>query len=224
MSEPKIMGVLSCPRLGFMDFMGNSLMAFSSNGIPLRLVYGAYWDQAMSSGIKTAVDGGYDYVITTDYDTIFTENQVAWLVELAEANPHADAICAMQMGRFSGLLASTESGTIDHQSLMEDLTPVESGHFGLTIIRTSALKELPKPWFLGIPNSDGEWESKTDKVDPDIYFWKNWRANNRSLFLAPRVVVGHLELLIKFPDLRMDGIYQTTKSYNECGPPADVWK
>jgi len=223
-SKPKIMGALSCPRLGFMDFMGASLVAFLENGVPLRLLYGAFWDQALYGGITQAIKDGYDYIITTDYDTVYSEAEVKKLIDLAIANPEADAICAMQMGRFSGLLASTDSGCIEHKQFEDDLVPINTGHFGLTIIKLSALNDLPKPWFLGVPNSEGGWEPKTDKVDPDIYFWQNFQKHGRKLFLASRIVVGHLELLVKFPDVRMDGIYQTTAHYNEFGPPADVWK
>lgn len=215
----------SCPRLGFMDFMGQSIVAFSQNNMTYKNLFGAYWSQGLSQGISTAVDEGYDYIITTDYDTIVTTEDVAQLLRLADQNPHADAICAMQMGRFSGLLVSTESGVMSREELTNNaLLPVNTGHFGLTLLRTSSLKELPKPWFWSKPDSDGEWKSKSDKLDDDVYFWDNFKKHGRQLYVAPRIVIGHMELLIKWPDQNLEGIYERLSDYHEYGKPQDVWK
>ena len=221
---PKIMAICSCPRLGYMDFMGQSIAAFAQNGVGYRNVYGAFWSQTLSNGIQTCIDEGNDYIITTDYDSIFTGDDVAQLIRLAEQNPEADAICAMQMGRFSGLLVSTDSGTLTRKELKtQPIVPVVTGHFGLTIIRASAFKDLPKPWFWSKPDSDGEWKAKSDKRDEDIYFWINFKESGRKLFVAPRIVIGHLELLIKWPDDNLEGMYETLGTYHEHGKPVDIW-
>lgn len=217
--------ICSCPRLGFMDFMGTSLVAFAQNGITYKNVFGAFWSQAMSNGLSDAVKDGYEYVITTDYDSVFDKETVAQLIRLAEQNPHADAICAMQMGRFSGLLVSNETGKLYRKDLKENcLVPVSTGHFGLTLFRTSALKDLVKPWFWSTPDEDKEWKSKSFKVDEDIYFWNNFKNSGKQLYLAPRLVIGHLELMIKWPDDNLTEIYEKSNDYHQYGPPSDVWK
>ena len=221
----KIVAMCSCPRLGYMDFMGQSLAAFSVNNIEYRNLYGVFWGQSLSSGMMTAMKEEYDYIITTDYDSLYNRETVAQLVRLMDQNPQADAICAMQMGRFSGLLCTTESGELTFEELRtKPLIPVVTGHFGLTIFRVSALKEVKKPWFWSRPDEDGEWNRGGGKLDEDIFFWDNFRNSGKQLFLAPRLVIGHMELLIKWPDANLDGIYETTGNYQEFGPPADAWK
>lgn len=221
----KIIALCSCPRVGFLDFMGQSLIAFAKNGCEYKNLYGVYWSQTLSNGMKDAVAAGNDYIITTDYDSLVSTETVAQLIRLAEQNPHADAICAMQMGRFSGILVSTESGEMSRKELESNsLVPVKTGHFGLTIFRASSLKGLEKPWFWSRPDSDDEWKRGSDKLDEDIYFWDNFTRSGKTLYLAPRLVIGHLELLVKFPDHNLEGIYETVDHYYKYGPPQDVWK
>lgn len=222
----KVIALCSCPRLGYMDFMGQSLAAFYQNGIDYKNCYGVFWSQAMSEAMREAVEDGYEYIITTDYDSIYDRETVSQLLRLGQQNPQADAICTMQMGRFSGLLVSTESGEITRKELKENaLVRVKTGHFGLTLFRVESLKKLDKPWFWSMPDEDGEWKrGAAGKEDEDIYFWNNFSNSGMRLFLAPRLVIGHLELLIKWPADDLDGIYETTKHYTEFGPPSDVWK
>lgn len=221
----KAIALCSCPRLGFMDFAGQSLVAFGANQVAVKNLYGVFWSQSLSNGIKEALDDGYEFIITTDYDSIFTPETVDQLMCLLVDNPDVDAICTMQMGRFSGLLVSTNDGKLAHKDLMEkDLVPVDTGHFGLTVFRRRAFEDLPKPWFWSRPNSEGEWTTKSNKIDDDIFFWDNFRRAGKQLYLAPRLVIGHLELLVKWPAFNLDGIYETTEHYYKHGPPADVWK
>ena len=221
----KIVALCSCPRLGFMDFMGQSLAAFLQNGVEYRNLYGVFWGQVLSSGIQKAIEDGTDYIITTDYDSLYSSSDVASLIKLIQYNPHADAICSMQMGRFGGLLASNDEGFMTLADLKNnDLIPIATGHFGLTIIRASTLKDLPKPWFISTPDSDGEWKRGSEKVDEDIYFWKNLTAHGKTLFLAPRIVIGHMEVMVKWPDDNLKAIYETTGDYNQYGQPQDTWK
>jgi len=222
----KVIAMCSCPRLGYMDFMGHCLVAFAQNNIEYRNLYGVFWSQSLSAGIKSAIEEGADYIITTDYDSLYTTEDVAQLVRLAQQNPQADAICAMQMGRFSGLLVSTEGGYIAKDDLINKaLVPVSTGHFGLTIFRASSFADVKKPWFWSHPDIDGEWKREAEgKLDEDIYFWRNFSDSGKQLYLAPRIVIGHLELLIKWPDQNLEGMYSTLKNHQDFGKPADVWK
>jgi hypothetical protein len=222
----KIVALCSCPRLGFMDFCGQSIAAFAQNYVEYRNLYGVFWSQVLTGGIQQALDDGAEYIITTDYDSIFNTEDVAQLIRLADQNPHAEAICSMQMGRFSGLLVSTESGEITHKELKENpLVPVNTGHFGLTLLKASLFKDLPKPWFWSHPDADGEWKRNGEgKLDDDIYFWDGIKNAGKTLYLAPRITIGHLELLIKWPSDTLDGIYETAGDYQKHGRPQDVWK
>jgi len=220
----EMIAICSCPRLGFMDFMGESLAAFAANNVHYNNAFGAYWTHAISGSMDTAVKLGYEYIFTTDYDSIITAENVADLIKLMDENPETDAICAVQVGRFSNLLASTKEGISRDELAKSSLVNVATGHFGLTIFRVSSLVDLDKPWFHGTPSSEGEWHNGTDKIDDDISFWRNFDKCGKKLFLAPRVVIGHLELLIKWPDKNLLGMYGTLENYREDGPPGEVWK
>jgi hypothetical protein len=78
---------------------------------------------------------------------------------------------------------------------------------------------------MAVPDTDGDWKRNGEgKRDDDIYFWDNFKAAGKNLYLAPRLVIGHLELLIKWPSNILDGIYETTGDYQTYGRPKDVWR
>ena len=209
----------SCPRLGFMDFMGNALVAFGNNRIGVHHLYGVFWAQALEEGMKECVEAGYEFIFTCDYDTLFKDSDVKTLLDLITAHPEVDALTSFQVGRFGSVLLSTKDSLLSKDELKNDIMPIETGHFGLTVIRASALKNLEKPWFFKQASSDGGWKKGSDKIDEDIWFWKNFP----NLYLAPRVVVGHLELLVKWPDTELQSTYQELGHYRDVGKPPDVW-
>ena len=100
--------------------------------------------------------------------------------------------------------------------------PVRHAHFGLTLIRADALRSMPKPWFLGVPNEAGEWAE--GKSDPDIYFWRRWEEAGRTLYIAPRVSIGHLELMVRWMDDEMQPMWQPAKDWEQSRrAPAGAW-
>ena len=103
-----------------------------------------------------------------------------------------------------------------------DLLKLKTGHFGLTLIRASTLRDVPKPWFLGIPAPDGSWGK--GHQDEDVYFWRNWEKAGRTLYAANRVAVGHLEPMVKWPNKTLSACYQRAPDYFSLGPPKEVWR
>lgn len=217
-----IIGLCSCPRLGFMDFMGMSLVALVQNNVSYMNLFGVFWSQALAEGIRNALDNEYDYIITTDYDSIFDKDDVGRLIDLMDNHPEADAISAVQMGRFNGLLMS---GMMDKDAMLkQELVPIDTAHFGLTIFRKEAFEGLHKPWFAHRPDEDGEYKKGgKGKLDDDIYFWRNFKYSGKKLFLAPQVVIGHMELLVLWPDENMGESYQTLAHFRNNGKPEDAW-
>lgn len=71
---------------------------------------------------------------------------------------------------------------------------VDTAHFGLTLLRCDALRNTPKPWFKGMPDADGDYGP--ERVDSDIWFWKQWREAGHSVYVSPNAKVGHLELMV----------------------------
>jgi hypothetical protein len=110
---------------------------------------------------------------------------------------------------------------IDH--LRDEFVRVSSGHFGLTIFRADRIRDLPKPWFVGIPNEDGEW--KSGRIDEDMHFWKLWRENGRSLYMANRVRLGHIVESVLWPGADWHPMLQMCSDYDKTGMPEGAqWK
>ena len=195
----RVAAVTSVPRLGFQAHAGILERAFSDPRILVLRTGGVFWEMAMQNGFNSLIRSGADYIITIDYDSIFTNEDVKELLRLAVRYPDADAIAAWQASRASGHkpLAGvrTQTGemgggvpTEDMKRL--DLTHVDNTVYGLTIIKVAAIQKMKKPWFLNVPNAEGEWEH--GKHDSDSYFWWKFREAGNKLFMANRVRIGHL--------------------------------
>jgi len=230
LSEMKVAAVMSVPRLGFTDNMTCACEALWPLRIPLINVQGAFWGQCLERGMQQLIDANIDVIITVDYDTVFKRTDVEALVRLMHANPDVAAIVPVQRGRggFPVLMSmKSKSGQPRKQVPLDELkteetTKIASGHFGLTAIRTKDLLEIAHPWFLGQPNSDGQWGP--GRVDDDIYFWKLLEKAGKEVRLANRVVVGHCELKIQWPDKDMQPVYQGTSEFHDNGKPENVWR
>src|SRR3990172_6667131 len=75
---PKVAAVISVPRLGFNDFWACAYQELAALGIGLRKTTGAYWDRDLSVGIEQvlAETPAPEWILTCDYDTVFTRHQV----------------------------------------------------------------------------------------------------------------------------------------------------
>lgn len=224
----KVGAAMSVPRLGFMD---NFFCAFSSllpYKIELRKHTGAFWGQCLERCMEEWVKEGKEYILTIDYDTVFTKKNVHDLLELAYKYPFADAIAPIQAHRTKSLPLMTMRGEggkniaeVQRTTFDPDITPISTAHFGLTLIKVESLLKLPKPWFVGIPSENG-WDE--NRVDDDIYFWRQWEKYNNKLYLANRIPVGHAELMIRWPDEDFVAMYQHPSDFYSKGEPENVWK
>lgn len=220
----KITAVMSCPRLGFTDNFFCALGAFTPLGIQMAKESGAYWDQSMARLFYMRVDAGDDYIITVDYDSVFTSQDVIKLVELIHSSG-ADAICSAQLKRdCSQLLMSIhpdefegEGKTVD---LHKDLLRIRTGHFGLTIIRCASLKKMPHPWFFSQPNPECKWLEP--KVDADIFFWLHAESEGWKVYQANNVRIGHIQRVITWPSPAGQTVHQYLDAYERDGKPAGV--
>lgn len=196
----RVAALASVPRLGFQAHMRASEQAFADPRIPILRESGCvFWEMTMQNGFNSLIKAGADYIITTDYDSIFTNADVKELLKLAVRYPEADAIAAWQASRWKDHQAlagiRTRNGQwgggvpVDEMKAL-DLTRVDNTVYGLTIIKTAALQKMAKPWFLNVPNEQGEWEE--GKHDADSYFWWKFREAGNSLYMANRVRIGHL--------------------------------
>jgi SAM-dependent methyltransferase len=232
LSEIKVSAAMSVPRLGWMDNFGCCIDALVPLGIHLRRQGGAYWGHALTNCMEVILDqDAPDAVLTLDYDTVFTKGHVAHLMQLLMANPHADAIAAIQSSRHQPTALFTKRdendvpmGRVAIDEMSADLMQVSSAHFGLTLIRADKLRALPKPWFHAVPSSDNRWQPDDDHIDEDINFWVKWRAAGNTLFLANRVAVGHIEVMSRWPGKDLQAIYQPMGEFNKSGKaPEGTW-
>jgi hypothetical protein len=200
-------------------------------GVKLRYQGGSFWGQSMTNSLEaTLKEDEPDAILTLDYDTIFNLANTARMIETMMAHPEADAISAVQASRHYQTALFTVRDEQDNPIprlntvyLEPDLLKVSSSHFGFTLIRAEKLRALPKPWFFAVPAPDGAWGD--GHIDEDIQFWENWRKAGNALFVANRIVVGHLELCVRWPGQDLQAILQPVRDYNDSKrAPDNVWK
>lgn len=222
----KIRAAMSVPRLGFQDNFFCWVQALAPLGISPAKYDGALWGQCLERAMEKLVetDAPPDWILTVDYDSVFTRKNVEDLIRLAAEHPEADAICPLQAGRDGAMLgcAETGDGQADSAAAFDaPLLKLASGHFGLTLIKVEKLKTLPHPWFWGQPNEAGRWHE--GRIDDDVSFWKHWAACGNSLYLANHVGIGHSQLVTAwFSDDLKSIVYQRSADFWKQGPPAEA--
>lgn len=202
----KISAVMSLPRLMFTNNVTCLLRAVAYNGIPVYSQTGVFWGQVLTRLIETECKKDLDYILTIDYDSWFTFDDIKSLVWQLEQHPEYDAVFPVQIKREDGLLLigvkppEGENKTEVQKEYLakNDIVPVDSGHFGLTVFRKSCFEKIRKPWFIPKPDSYGNWEE--GKIDEDVMFWVNFKEAGLNLGLATKVKIGHLQLMVTCPD------------------------
>lgn len=205
-TDIKIAAVASVPRLGWQDHFMCMMEALRPFKIPVRHFTGAFWGQCLQSVLETCVRDELDWVLTVDYDTLFTPQHLDAMFGIFGQNPHIDALAPLQTRRNHDLpLMTVKRDGRKQEGIEVDGSPiqVETAHFGLTLLRVDRLARLPKPWFLHVPGPDGTW-SHDEHVDADIYFWKKWAEAGNTAYVAPHVRVGHLEVMVSQLDAQMN--------------------
>lgn len=203
--EIKMAAVLSAPTCGWNSHWGCVQEALGVRGIPVRLGGGAYWHQTMQTLLEDAVNDGLDWVLTLDYDSIFTAAHVQRLIDTMANNPYIDALAALQVRR--GTIECPLLNVGDGKSEVEfngQPVKVRSAHFGLTLFRCNKLAALPKPWFIGKPGPSGSYDN--ERTDADIAFWLHWEANGNTCYVDPECSIGHLQPMVaEFQQVERDG-------------------
>jgi len=222
-----VTAILSAPRFGPVMHFATAYRALNPLRIDYQIGQGAYWHQVLSEQMETCLARGAEFILTLDYDTVFSGQDVMELYRLMRACPEVDACCAVQMRRGVNRALFTMKdkdgntrGRVGKHEFNRNLTRVYTGHFGLTMFRASSLASLPRPWMHGIPDPDGRWSEA--KCDPDVEFWVNWNKSGRGLYLANRVVVGHIEEVATWPGQNLEPVYQPLSEYRTHGIPASV--
>lgn len=197
----KIAALMSIPRTGFNDSWGQVLDALSPFRIPVRRFQGAFWGQCMQNGMDLCIKDGINWVLCIDYDSMFTSKHVDTLMGELGNNPEIDALAAMQSRRSKPYpLMTVGEGETECVRTVKPIK-VTTAHFGLTLIRLDVLKDIPKPWFFGRPSENGDWGP--DRLDPDIWFWHQWRLAGKTIYVSTQAIIGHLEVMVTDFDGKM---------------------
>jgi len=213
----KITAIMTVPRVGFNEHWGCVLEALRPWGIPVRKTQGAFWGQCMQNGFQACVDEELDWLLTMDYDTLFTRDHVDTLFGIFGSRPDIDALAAMQPRRNSGMpLMTVERDGVLVQELECDGSPIKcrTAHFGLTLIRVSSLLKTEKPWFFGQPDKNGGWE-ESSRTDPDIWFWRQWEKAGNTIYVTPNARVGHLEMMVSELDENLNRGYMRVPEWRK---------
>lgn len=167
--------------------------ALKPHKLNLTTTQGVFWGQCMQRMFQDAVDKNIDWILSLDSDSLFTSKQVSQLMQIMAANPHIDALAALQCRRGGKYPLMTTGTGINDEHIEVDGRPIKvtTAHFGLTLIRVNSLKEVQKPWFWSQHDAEGNWGD--DKLDDDIWFWHQWRLAGKTIYVAPSVAIGHLE-------------------------------
>jgi len=160
-------------------------------GIGLATSQGVFWGQCMQRMFQDAVDQDVDWILSIDSDSVFSPEQLSQLMVEFASYPEADAMAALQCRRGKPFPLMTAGHQQEIKLTNRDPILCTSAHFGLTLIRVEDLKRVPKPWFFAEPGKDGDWDE--DRLDDDIWFWHQWRKAGKTLYVTPRVSIGHIE-------------------------------
>jgi hypothetical protein len=211
----RVKGIMTTPRIGFTNNFSSITRTIMELGIPFQTQQGAYWHQGITRALEWAGDA--EYILTVDYDTLFTVDDVRRLVQIADANPEYGAIAAMQSKREENVALLCREGQTSREHLRADVLEVKSCHFGLTLIRSAALKAVPKPWFLCQPDPEGGYGD--GRIDADVAFWHRLRAAGHKAGVTPHVAVGHLQLMATWPGFDLMPVHQYVSDWDKSGPP-----
>lgn len=199
----KVSAVMTMPRLCFTDNMTCLMKHLVARGIPFKRSSGVFWGQCLTRMLEEEQKQDSDFILTIDYDSWFTFDDIHRLMQILELHPEYDAVFPVQNKREDGnplvgvKLPNGEDLVPMSYFKGKDIVPAETGHFGLTLFRRSCFEKIPKPWFIPKPDKNLGWNE--GRQDEDIVFWHNFREGGCKVGIAPEVKIGHLELLVTYP-------------------------
>lgn len=202
----KLWAMMTAPRYEAVSTRNVIQEVLRSMNIPLSVSGGVFYGQCMQRMLIDGIGKGADIALTIDGDSVFGPDHINRLLYVMANRPDIDALAPLQVRRgmrFPLMSVSPvnltpgepcEHGGTGFLETDGDPIRVETAHFGLTMIRLDRLREIPRPWFYSKPDRNGDWEN--DKVDDDIWFWKVWENNKRTIYVDPQCRIGHMEEMV----------------------------
>lgn len=217
----KVIAIMSAPRFGPMDNMLCAMNSFSPLGIRFRVQHGVYWAQTLTRSLEDYIAEGYDWIFTTDYDSWYTYRHVIRLCQVMRDNPDADALVSVEIKRDGELpILGISDKEVPLSIFNKSMTPIVTGHFGLTLLRAEMLRKLEKPWFLPVPDPNKSW--RDGRIDEDIYFWRRFTEQGFKAYVVNDCGIGHMQLFCTFPGRAEDSfkpIHMPLDVLEKDGPP-----
>lgn len=195
----KVRAVMTAPRHEITYCRTVIDTALQNLGVPLQVSLGVFYAQHMQNMFEQAVRDEIDYVVSVDYDSVFTSDQLHQLISTCDQE-NFDALCAMQARRGKPALLGFKAG---HSSAEWNGYPlqVDAAHFGLTVFNVAKIATTSKPWFCCQPAADGTWGD--GRIDADVWFWKQWAEAGNKIWMDPSVRIGHVEEMVAMYDGNM---------------------
>ena len=212
-----VAAVMTAPRSEITYCRNIISNALQQAGIPLNVTLGVFYGQCMQTMLEDLVAKNVDYALTVDYDSLFTAKQIERLLQVIVENDHIDAVVPLQVRRGRPIMLGTVAKRLRSQdgehAIEIDGSPIEAetAHFGLTVIDLKKLAEVPKPWFMSQPDSQGSWGA--EKVDDDVYFWLKWKEAGNTVYFDPQTKIGHVEEMVAFHDENMQATHCYPKQW-----------
>lgn len=160
------------------------------NDVDFEFVKGYDCAKARNEIGKKARDGGYDYVLMCDSDTIMPRETLKWFLEkqvdiVAGFCPHKNTDTGHSEVYKAGQYDFVNRYTYEElEGILESRIPIRGAGFACVLIRTALFKEIPFPWFKYVQY--GEFS----ELSEDFYFCD--QARNYVIEADTRVRCGHL--------------------------------
>jgi hypothetical protein len=196
--EIRVTALMTAPRYESAWCRNVIEQACSTLGIQLVVSGGVYYGQCMQMMLEDAIREGAQYAVTIDGDSVFTAEQMLTLIQTTVRNGY-ECLASAQVRRGKPHILAYRAG--ERSAAWTPGTPIEvdTAHFGLTVINLEKLASVPKPWFFCQPDSDGSWRG--DKIDSDIWFWKQWQKAGLVCRVDPAISIGHMEeMIVEYDD------------------------
>lgn len=133
-------------------------------------------------------EGGYDYVLMVDSDTLIPSDALDYLLD-----PPVDVVLGVcprkntKDGR-TAMVKYNAIGQADwfYSELPEGRTQIKSGGFACALIKANVFTRMDYPFFQYVNRTDGSTMSE------DYYFCQAARMYGIPIYMDPRVKCGHL--------------------------------
>lgn len=142
---------------------------------------------------EKAVKFKADYLLMVDSDTVLPPDALANLVSDGQdvvlgyyqwKKRRRGEVCLWKHGSWTERYTASELHSL--AAMGTGLVLVQGGGMGCSLIRTSVLERIPKPWFRWVVRPDGT------ETGEDVYFCKQCNEAGVQVWADTRVACGHV--------------------------------